>query len=427
MRRTVLAMVVVIAGALPVCAQPSQPTRVGLALVIGNSKYAQAELPSVDIDVKTMSDALKSLNFDVVERYNLKSPREFEEALRSFLKDRNAAPEDILLVYYSGHGVQIEGRAYLVGTGITGSGDMSATLREYSVDVDNIIRIMEQAAPAARVLVVDACRNNLFAATSRKAGSAFQRSIEDTYILFADEPGKTVPARSETTVQSPFTAGLLFAFETSESGIEERFRIAREKTRELNPAQNPQLLKSDISAARNRPFLDHGGRSAPTRSASRLLDEAEEFYRAGSWDAFRDKIGAARILSSEPTLTARLDKEMAFADLVIAALAAEGDPTGAKWADAAATWEKASLLFVSRPWVLEKAALDFLLADRVREAAAGLARLQAYRGNPASERATEMLADLLHLDPSLDAVAKQAVSQSPQPAGPEFEKYVSKP
>jgi hypothetical protein len=395
--------------------------------VIGNSRYAQAELPSVAIDRASMAKALQSQGFKVREVEDLQRPRDFQEELQTFLSSENATPEDVLVVYYSGHGLQIEGKPYLLGTGIKGSGEMGAALREYSESVDDIIKRMEDAAPAARVLIVDACRNNAFALTARKAGTAFQRSVEDTYILFADEPGKTVPARTETTLQSPFTAGLLYAFENSDDGIEKRFDIAREKTRALNADQSPQLVKSDSSANRDRAFLDHAGRSAPTRSAGKMLNDAEDLYRAGSWTSFRDTMRAARILSAESRLDTRLDREVQFADLVIAAQAAESDAGGAKWADAAASWQKAGALFAGRVWVMEKSALDWLMADRLQDAVGVLARLQAVTGNPTSERASQMLAALIQTFPPLEAVAKSVAVDGPVQAGNEFEKYSSQP
>jgi hypothetical protein len=407
------------------CQEPAavSKSRVGVALVIGNSKYAQAELPTVREDRAAMAKNLQSLGFDVHEVEDLQRPRDFEDEIRTFLKSEKAAPEDTLVIYYSGHGLQIEGKAYLLGTGITGSGDMSASLREYSIDVDRIVTIMEQAAPAARVLIIDACRNNAFASAPRKAGVAIQRGIEDTYVLFADEPGKTVPARAETSLQSPFTAGLLFAFENSAEGIEKRFEIARAKTRELSPDQNPQLVKSDSSSNRYRPFLDHGGRSAPSQSAGQMLNDSESYYHSGSWRAFQDRIRSALVLSAEPDLSRRLEKENQFAEFVLTAQAAEADPKGSKWVDAARAWQKAGAVFASRPWVLEKSAICWLLADRLTDAVGVLARLQTYTDNPVSGRATQILAGLLQADPSLEAIAKSAVKESSAPSGAEFERY----
>jgi hypothetical protein len=401
------------------------PLRVGLALVIGNSRYAEAELPSVVTDRTTMAKALHSLGFTVREVEDLQRPRDFQEELQTFLKTEDAAPEDILLVYYSGHGMQADGKAYLIGTGIKASSDMSAGLREYSEDVDDLIHVMEQAAPSARVLIVDACRNNAFAQTTRKAGTAFQRNIEDTYILFADEPGKTVPARSQASVQSPFTAGLLFAFENSDDGIEKRFEIAREKTIALNPDQHPQLLKSDLSPERSRPFLDHGGRAAPALLAGQMLNDAKELYRIGAWDDFHDKIHAARILSSDSSLSARLDHELAFCELVLAARAAEVAASGPQsWADAAASWQKAVDIFPARVWVLERAALDWLLADRLEDAALMLGRLRRYQGDPIGNRAAQMLVNLARLYPRIEPAIKALSAGEPIATGPEFEEFI---
>lgn len=402
-------------------------TRVGLALVVGNSDYAQAELPTVNRDRETMVQSLRSLGFTVSEARNLQRPRDFEDALTTLLEREDAVPEDILLVYYSGHGLQIDGKPYLLGTGMRTSGDISASVREYSKSVEEVISQMEQAAPAARVLIIDACRNNAFAGQARKAGAAFQRGVEDTYILFADEPGKTVPARTDTSLQSPFTAGLLFAFETSEEGLAKRFEIARDKTRQLNPDQNPQLEYSDPSPGRNLPFIDHGGRSAPIRSAVKILVEAEKSYKTGSWKDFQGKVRAARILSSETGLTARLEKESEFAAFVLSAQDAEGDRTDARWAEAGAAWQKAAAIFPVRSWALERAALAWLQADHLEEAVAALARLQTHTGTPVATRAGQVLAGVVAAFPSLDAVARSARIDYSPPNGVEFEPYTVQP
>ncbi len=418
---------------VPVAVQapaPVVPSRVGLALVIGNSKYAQAELPTVDVDRASMVKSLESIGFKVKPVENLDRPRDFEEALTSFLKEENAAPEDVLVVYYSGHGLQIDGKPHLLGTGIKASGgDVVAPLKEYSESINNIIKIMEEAAPASRVLIVDACRNNAFASAPKKGnGLTYQPSIEDTYLIFADEPGKTVPARTETSAQSPFTAGLLFALENSTGGIEERFVIAQQKTHDLSPDQTPQIYKSDKSAKRSLPFLDRGGRAAPMRSAGQMLNDAEPFYRAGAWAAFHEKVHAAQILSAEPDLNARLERELQFSELVIKAQAAEKDPAGPRWADAATTWDKAGQVFPVRPWVLEKSALAWLLGDRVQEAVDVLVRVQAYRGNAVSDRATALLNSLLKTYPPSQAdLDKRAGTGKAAPAGPEFERYNLRP
>jgi len=406
---------------------PASEDRVGIALLIGNSRYNQAELPAVRVDIQKLGKALQSLGFVVSVVEDLPRPRDVEDNIRGFLRDENARPEDILLVYYSGHGLQLEGKPQLLGTGVTATSDLTAGLRAYSEPVDRVIDIMEQAAPSARVLIVDACRNNPFSGAARRAGVSFQNEVEDTYILFADEPGKTVPARSETEFQSPFTAGLLFALETSTGGLEERFEVGRAKTRELNPDQNPQIYKSAKSANRHKPFLDAGGkRAADGQSAPQLLDLSRKSYEERRWSAFEQQLRTARALSTDPQLSARLDREIQFSAFVQAAQEAEADASGPKWAEAAGAWQKAAQLFPTRIWVHEKAALCWLLADHLQEAVALVARLQARSEGSDAARYGAMLDALIKYDPALDAVAKSALAQGALPTGPEFEGYSSK-
>jgi hypothetical protein len=423
--RTLL-LIITLAGSLVLgqsAPAPANSQRAGLALVIGNSRYIDAELPTVHRDKRSMAAALTSLGFVVREVEDLQRPRDFEEELASFLRNENAVPEDVLVVYYSGHGLQIDGRACLLGTAVTGSGEMSSGLRSYSIGVNRIIEMMEQAAPSARILIVDACRNNAFAVAPRKAGVALQVDIEDTYVLFADEPGKTIPARSDSSLESPFTAGLLFAMENSDEGIEKRFEVARTKTRDLSPEQNPQILSSRKSAARTKPFLDRGAKAKPAQSAGQMLNEAESLYASGSWKEFQARVQSARILSSSPDLTERLAKELEFSKLVLAAQAAKDAPGEPKWADAAAAFERAGRIFPTRAWTLESAALCWLLADRIPEAVSILGRLRSYPDSPLVERTARLASALVQADPSLESAFKSLANDGEPISGPEFAKY----
>ena len=181
------------------------------------------------------------------------------------------------MVYYSGHGLQIEGKAYLLGTGIKGTGDMSAALREYSESVDDVIRSMEEAAPSARVLIVDACRRiNAFAANARRRRRRVPACASRTPTFsLPTSPGKTVPARADTSPQSPFTAGLLYAFENSDEGLEKTIRRSRaRRPAQLNPDQNPQLheVRFRVRAAAGRSSTAAAAPRRPRLGRARCLE-----------------------------------------------------------------------------------------------------------------------------------------------------------
>ncbi len=83
-----------------------------VALVIGNSNYANvARLPNPVKDAGAIADALARLGFDVSHAHNL-GVDAMRKALAAFEDKANGA--DWALVYYSGHGMEIDGKNWLV-------------------------------------------------------------------------------------------------------------------------------------------------------------------------------------------------------------------------------------------------------------------------------------------------------------------------
>jgi len=83
-----------------------------LALVIGNSNYDKAELKNPVNDARLIASTLDSLDFDVILRENLESQADLKTAIFEF---GNKRPNyDIAIVYYAGHGIQIDGENYLL-------------------------------------------------------------------------------------------------------------------------------------------------------------------------------------------------------------------------------------------------------------------------------------------------------------------------
>jgi len=82
----------------------------GVALVIGNSAYKSAPLRNPINDARAMSERLRGLGFEVIERTNLKT-REIAPTLREFRG--RLKPGSVALFFYAGHGLQIKGVNYL--------------------------------------------------------------------------------------------------------------------------------------------------------------------------------------------------------------------------------------------------------------------------------------------------------------------------
>ena len=78
--------------------------------MIGNGAYAHVTaLPNPPNDARAIAKSLRDIGFEVTEGIDAR-PRAMQKMTREFLRD--AARAQIALVYYAGHGVQIDGRNY---------------------------------------------------------------------------------------------------------------------------------------------------------------------------------------------------------------------------------------------------------------------------------------------------------------------------
>src|SRR5262245_9401894 len=84
-----------------------------VALVIGNSSYrAVAGLPHARADAEAIAASLKRLGFDYVD---LQIDLDREEMVRDFRAFAERADlADWAVIYYAGHGIEIDGTNYMV-------------------------------------------------------------------------------------------------------------------------------------------------------------------------------------------------------------------------------------------------------------------------------------------------------------------------
>ena len=129
-----------------------------VALVIGNNAYQHGgALTNAVSDAKTVGDALSSLGFRVLRKQDL-SYTGWLDALDELGKA--AAGADWAVVYYAGHGIQVQGKNHLipVDVGLNREGDLRRT-----VLLDDLLTEVSQARELGLV-ILDACRDNPFAA-----------------------------------------------------------------------------------------------------------------------------------------------------------------------------------------------------------------------------------------------------------------------
>lgn len=178
------------------------------ALVIGNSAYGNAEpLPNASQDAAQMAQTLSELRFEVFAGFNL-SRLSFERIINDFGQQVKKAGADTALIFYAGHGFELEGVNRLVPIDAKLNDPSAITAETFALD-DIIASI--QSPDRQTIIFLDACRNNPLAATLGEKyanrGLAQVRTGTNTFIAFATQPGNVSYEGSGNN--SPFTEALL--------------------------------------------------------------------------------------------------------------------------------------------------------------------------------------------------------------------------
>ena len=183
-----------------------------VALVVGNSAYENVGgLTNPVHDAAAIAGMFQKAGFDVIEsRHDLKNA-EMRRALRDFTdKARDA---DIAVIYYAGHGIEVNGVNYLVPVDAMLERDTDAYDEAISLD-----RILQAIEPAKRLhlVILDACRNNPFLKkmTRTVATRSMERGLigvepngQNTLIAYAAKAGFT--AMDGDGQNSPFALALM--------------------------------------------------------------------------------------------------------------------------------------------------------------------------------------------------------------------------
>jgi tetratricopeptide (TPR) repeat protein len=223
-------------GAAPAATAP--PGR-RIALLIGMSAYANvAPLRNPASDARAVADALRRLGFtEVIEREDL--PRaKMEQVLKEFGDKANGA--DWAIIYYAGHGVEMNGVNYLVPI------DAKLARADHVEDETvSLTRVLSKTEPARklRMVILDACRNNPFPMASaegrpRAIGRGLSRIEPTGGVLVAYAARNGTIADDGTDGHSPFTQALLANLETP--GLDIRILFSKVRDQVLQRTHNAQ-------------------------------------------------------------------------------------------------------------------------------------------------------------------------------------------
>jgi hypothetical protein len=262
-----------------------------VAFVVGNGAYKNVQpLPNPAIDAKSMARVLRNVGFDVVEGTNLTRDKMTERLLEFGKKAQGA---DVALFFYAGHGIAINGTNYLLPV----DADLKSEMEVKMGSAINIDTTLDQTMGDAKVKLVflDACRDNPFAAKIRSAAStrsvnvqsglAEMKSGEGTLIAFATGPGQTALDGQEGT-NSPFTRALMANIAAPGVEIQQAMtKVRAQVNEETNKGQLPWGHTNLIGAVYLNPVATPAGTATepantPAATASAAPEVELEFWRS---------------------------------------------------------------------------------------------------------------------------------------------------
>jgi hypothetical protein len=262
-----------------------------VAFVVGNGAYKNVTpLPNPAIDAKSMAALLRNVGFDVVEGTNLTRDK-MTEKLLDFGKRAEGA--DVALFFYAGHGIAVNGTNYLLPIDADLKSEMDVKLGA-AINVD---LTLDQTMADAKVKLVflDACRDNPFAAKIRSAkatrsvsvesGLAEMKSGEGTLIAFATGPGQTA-LDGETGTNSPFTRALMANIASPGVEIQQAMtRVRAQVNEETNKNQLPWGHTNLIGSVYLNPVAGAAGEpveaaNTPVVATGPVSEVELEFWRS---------------------------------------------------------------------------------------------------------------------------------------------------
>jgi uncharacterized caspase-like protein len=186
-----------------------------VALVIGNGAYTKVpQLPNPPHDAAAMADMLHKAGFQVVTSKIDLGVEAMRRALRDFSDEVRDA--DIAVVFYAGHGMEMNGVNYLIPVDATIARDVD--VEDEAISLDRVVRTLEPARHL-QLVILDSCRDNPFVRSMRRTLAASrsvisghadvdERSLSpNTLIAYAQKAGAT--ADDGVGADSPYTTALL--------------------------------------------------------------------------------------------------------------------------------------------------------------------------------------------------------------------------
>jgi uncharacterized caspase-like protein len=200
------------------------------ALLIGNSRYeVAAPLRNPENDIEMMAAALEKSGFSTRKAANVNHAATLV-AVDGFVKDVEAADNPIVLVYFAGHGVQLDGENYLLPVDVkVGSKE---EIKAHSLALGQLSARLDALDSRLQIIVLDSCRDNPFEDQTRGLQRGLAEAPEKLgkLVAFSTSPGKV--ASDGDTGASPYASALAESVTIPGLTLEDVFKRVRATVKE---------------------------------------------------------------------------------------------------------------------------------------------------------------------------------------------------
>jgi hypothetical protein len=249
-----------------------QPAWAGkrVALIIGNSAYQNVPpLSNPTNDGAMMAATLKAAGFDVVDSRHDLSAIESRRALRDF--SDAARDADVAVIYYAGHGMEVDGANYLVP--VDAKLERDTDVYDEALSLERVLVAVEPAKQL-RLVILDACRDNPFAKQMKRtvAARAIGRGLAkieptspNTLIAYSAKAGST--ALDGDTKDSPFTIALAKHLTTPGLDVRRAFGFVRDDVLKSTGNRQEPFVYGSLGGE-DVPLVPAPARAAPPAGAA---------------------------------------------------------------------------------------------------------------------------------------------------------------
>jgi Skp family chaperone for outer membrane proteins len=268
-----------------------------IALIIGNSSYSKKDplpqLKNPSNDASDIAATLKQFGFSDVRLVVNATRRDMMEAINAFGETlHKSSPNAVGLFYYAGHGVQNNGRNYLIPIGA--DVPSPSQLEHEALDAQRVLSFMEEAGNRINIVILDACRDNPFPSLSRfrsagasSAGLAQMKAAKGSFIAFAAAEGQK--ASDGNGRNGLFTQHFLASLKQPDTNIDTVFqRVTRGVAEATGDQQIPWRNSSLTSAFYFRPV-----EIASLGSSAGMTSVNPAAFELMFWDSVKNSTNAA--------------------------------------------------------------------------------------------------------------------------------------